>query len=194
MMVGNTYQGGMPPALAFAGLAVVTSTEGEGGHVDITGRGVTVHGTPPILKWAAISEDGKYRYALGRRWGDGLPMSIVMLNPSTADHLTDDPTIRRCIAFAKRYGCGGIVVRNLFALRTPYPKELLRVADPFGPENRRVLEHEVSGNQVAAWGRLPKALRPPFMPNVTACFGKNKDGSPKHPLYLSSNAPLVEWP
>lgn len=53
-----------------------------------------------------------------------------MLNPSTADENVDDPTIRRCINFAKDWGYGGMYVGNLFAFRTAYPKELKEAGFP----------------------------------------------------------------
>lgn len=108
--------------------------------------------------WATLSACGKYRYALGRAWDplerewdvryelgrsdweENRPVfSIVMLNPSTADHAVDDPTIRKCIHFAKQEGCGALLVRNLFAWRATDPKELRGVADPAGPRNEEVL-------------------------------------------------------
>ncbi len=64
--------------------------------------------------WAEISPCGRYRYRLGRAWGPApRTMMFVMLNPSTADAYEDDPTIRRCVSFAKREGCTGIDVVNL---------------------------------------------------------------------------------
>lgn len=119
--------------------------------------------------WATLSPCGLYRYALGRAW-DPEPgefdsvrptFSIIMLNPSTADHTLDDPTIRRCIHFAKQEGCGALLVRNLFAYRATNPKELRTVADPYGPLNERTLSLSLLfAMRVAAWGSLtPKWLR-----------------------------------
>ena len=71
---------------------------------------------------AWISECGRYRYSLTRRFADGLDLVFVMLNPSTADADKDDPTIRRCCGFADRMGFGGIIVVNLFALRAAAPE------------------------------------------------------------------------
>ena len=74
-----------------------------------------------VERWAEISNDGQYRYLLGRRWDATLPeCTFVMLNPSTADAKQDDPTIRRCINFAKSYGCGSLLVGNLYAFRDPF--------------------------------------------------------------------------
>jgi hypothetical protein len=82
---------------------------------------------------AVFSPDRAYRYLLIRRWALGGPtMTMIMLNPSTADAHADDPTIRRCVSLARREGCAALEVVNLFALRSPYPKALLAAADPAG--------------------------------------------------------------
>ena len=96
-----------------------------------------------------------YRYALWREWigGDGYVM-FIGLNPSTADETQDDPTIRRCIAFAKAWGYGGLSMTNLFAFRATDPKKMKAVADPIGPENDAHLLRLArdAGVIVAAWG------------------------------------------
>ncbi len=126
-------------------------------------EGCTTKGT--YASWAVISDCERYRYALGRAWDDEDDsrgtFSIVMLNPSTAHESIDDPTIKKCIHFAKQEGCGSLYVRNLFAFRTPHPKELRKAEDPVGPLNLEVLERGIAfGLRVAAWGQLsPKWLR-----------------------------------
>lgn len=96
-----------------------------------------------------------YRYSLWRRWDATAPgCLVVMLNPSTADEQTLDPTVRRCIEFAKSWGFGSLHVANIFALRSTDPAWLYEAADPVGPENDgwiRLL-HERAGLTVAAWG------------------------------------------
>jgi len=77
-----------------------------------------------VRRGAVISDCGTYRYALARYWGPGPELAFVMLNPSTADASVDDPTIRRCMGFARRENLGGIVVANLFALRATDPSAL----------------------------------------------------------------------
>jgi len=72
---------------------------------------------------AEISDCQRYRYALWRRWADGPAVLFVMLNPSTADARSDDPTIRRCIGFARSWDYAAVLVANLFALRTPTPAD-----------------------------------------------------------------------
>lgn len=160
-----------------------------------------------VLKTADISPDGAYRYTLNRIWGSGrgiLPW--IMLNPSTADHEVDDPTIRRCIGFARRLGYAGITVVNLYALRSTDPKALLGAADPVGPRNdtvlRRVfLQAAAAGLPVvAAWGvnarpdRVQQVLAMPHAADQMVSFGVTTDGHPRHPLYLPKTAELAPWP
>ena len=126
-----------------------------------------------------------------------------MLNPSTADATVDDPTIRRCRGFARAWDCNGIVVANLYALRATDPAELWRHPEPVGPLNdfhlqRLALEHETV---VCAWGANARRER---VAQVRAlftgphhrlmCLGVTKDGSPRHPLYVRADQPLIEWP
>jgi len=74
---------------------------------------------------ASISRDGRYRYALRRVWDPRNPSVLFIgLNPSTADHQQDDPTIRRCIRFARDWGFGELIAANLFAFRTKSPRLL----------------------------------------------------------------------
>src|SRR5437868_5145783 len=105
---------------------------------------------------AVISQCGRYRYVLTRQGGTGeRSAAFILLNPSTADATTDDPTIRRCIGFSRLWGCGRIAVLNLFAFRATQPGDLKRVADPVGPENKtwfgRSLD-DIDGPVVCGWG------------------------------------------
>jgi hypothetical protein len=153
---------------------------------------------------ATFDPSRTYRYALERRWSEAAPAVFVMLNPSTADAFAEDPTIRRCLAFARREGCGGLVVVNLFALRATDPYELYKIVhpDPVGPENDRIVREaaaEAEGPVIAAWGvhgalngrgaivaRLLEA-------SDLMCLGLTKDGHPRHPLYVRGDAPLTLW-
>lgn len=148
---------------------------------------------------ALISDCGKYRYSLTRIWDSEKPKVLfIMLNPSTADGEQDDPTIRRCIGFAKAWGYGGLYVCNLFAYRATNPKELLKVDNPFGDKNiwcTKKLADRVD-KVICAWGNRPilkKVLKGQSeMDLVRFAQGKlyaidfAKDGTPKHPLYLKS--------
>lgn len=155
--------------------------------------------------WATVSECGRYRYALGRAWDDTRPIfSIVMLNPSTADHELNDPTIRKVIHFAKQEGCGSLLVRNLFAWRATKPHELRLVADPHGPQNEAALDRRiVFGLRVAAWGALtPKwlqrvAVRPVAQvkrdPGLHVLGLTEATGDPRHPLFLRNETRAERW-
>lgn len=156
---------------------------------------------------AKISPDGLYRYTLTRSWSGGRRCVFVMLNPSTADGIDDDPTIRRCIDFAKREQCGSLLVVNLYAFRATDPEELkdqnaLRGQTAVvGPENMAVIERELDNPGdlvIAAWGtkdflkRAGKFLwafrnRPIYALSIT------KAGHPKHPLYIKGDAPLQPY-
>jgi len=104
---------------------------------------------------AIVSPCHRHCYSLWRVWDAALPRLLVIgLNPSTADATVNDPTIRRCLGFAKSWGYGTVVVTNLFALRSPYPKTLRAASDPVGPEadawiGRLVAETELC---LVAWG------------------------------------------
>lgn len=153
---------------------------------------------------AVISPCGEYRYVLTRTWDDALPVLVFcMLNPSTADAFQDDPTIRRCIGFARREGCGGIAVVNLFAWRATDPDKLpILDADKAGPDNDRQVAETVKGRRVVvAYGAHPSAhpfIVLPFLERLRAsassvhCLGTTKSGAPRHPLYVRGDAPLVE--
>lgn len=124
----------------------------------------------------------------------------IMLNPSTADANLDDPTIRRCIGFSRGWGYGGIVVCNLFALRSTDPAVLNSHPSPIGSDNDRwILTSLMGGPVIAGWGKLHKKLvyRSPIVVRMLIernyavyCLGTNKDGSPKHPLYLAENTAI----
>ncbi len=108
-----------------------------------------------MLKSAIISECGEYRYSLSRIWDESLPaIAFLMLNPSTADGSQDDPTIRRCISYAKQWGYGVLHVVNLFAYRATDPQDLLEVLDPIGPENFYHISKTTASCQciIFAWG------------------------------------------
>lgn len=166
-------------------------------------------GSPPngILRTAQISTCGTWRYRLTRYWGPGPMLPFVMLNPSTADAEIDDPTIRRCMGYARRENAGGIIVANLFALRSTDPSALKSHAFAFGAGNYDALwcaavdalAHDLP--VVCAWGAggtindgdktavdiLKRAGA------RLACLGKTKDGHPRHPLYLRADQPLEKF-
>jgi hypothetical protein len=157
--------------------------------------------TPPAD--AVFSACRTWRYTLHRRSiteESRRRLNIVALNPSTADELHDDPTIRRCIDFARRLHCDDLIVTNLFALRATDPAALRSHRDPVGPENDdHLIAQALTADLVAvAWGthgdlrargalvldRLRSAGIAPW------CWGRTNAGQPRHPLYLPSAALL----
>ena len=147
-------------------------------------------------KGALFSQDRRYRYTLWRTWseGDGHVL-FIGLNPSTADETQDDPTVRRCIGFAKEWGFGGIYMLNLFAFRATMPKDLKKAADPVGPHNLGYLKTycDPAGMNVACWGSHGRFMGQgqrviDIMGDHLQCFGLTKNGQPKHPLYLPKTA------
>lgn len=160
-----------------------------------------------ITRTADISDDGLYRYSLTRSWGANPWATFIMLNPSTADGTEDDPTIRRCLGFARSWGLDGITVVNLFAYRATDPDDLAAAhkagVDVVGPENRTSIlacTQLASGPIVAAWGAGPAALRQLIaqrvrtLPSGLQCLALTKAGGPRHPLYLPATATLTPWP
>ena len=104
---------------------------------------------------ALFSPCRKYRYTLWRIWAPDKPYACFLgLNPSTADETADDPTVRRCIDYSKRWGMGSLLMLNIFAYRSTDPEKMKAVADPVGPDNDRWIK-EIAGNAgivIAAWG------------------------------------------
>lgn len=142
---------------------------------------------------ATFSLCRKYRYDLWRIWAKRKPMcSFIGLNPSTATETEDDPTVRRCINFAKKWGYGGMFMLNLFGYRATNPDDMKRQDDPVGPDNDKVILQRMSesGLIVVAWGVHGKhnGRDASFLnwvkPIELHCLGTTKRGFPKHPLYL----------
>jgi len=161
-----------------------------------------------VAKTAVISDDGKYRYQLSRIWDEACnPLPIIMLNPSTADHEVDDPTILKCMKYARRDGFGGIIVVNLFALRATRPAALRLEADPVGPENDlRIMDVFDASTRfgvpvLCGWGADDFAAargeavlqRAAHMGVDLRCLAVTKFGAPKHPLYCLDAQPLVPY-
>jgi hypothetical protein len=158
---------------------------------------------------AYLSQDERYRYWLSRIWDPGKPtLGFVMLNPSTADAFVDDPTIRRCVQFARDWGHGRLIVTNLFAMRATNPRELTTGdLEPIGAENDSYLLDAalICDTLVYAWGnhgtlegrgaavvellrhRLKSLGQEPW------CLGLTKKNQPRHPLYLSRLAMITPY-
>ena len=149
---------------------------------------------------AVFSDCGGYRYSLQREWAPGQKKVVMIgLNPSKADAATNDPTIRRCIDFARCWGFGGLVMLNLFAYRSTDPTRLKSVKCPVGPDNDHWISHWVSkvDDVVACWGNHGGYQHRDQA--VTALCGQllilklNRSGQPAHPLYLPSNTKPKVW-
>lgn len=144
---------------------------------------------PAARRGATFDETGAYRYHLWRAWDDALPrVCFVMLNPSVADADRDDPTIRRCMGFAKTWGFGALDVVNLYAFRATRPADLFRAADPFGPDNDQWILEMASRAAlvIAAWGNHGAWRSATVLPSLGAayCLGMTAAGQPRHPLYV----------
>lgn len=162
-----------------------------------------------VREKAVISDCGLYRYWLSRELrntGKIKPVVFIMLNPSTADADNDDPTIRRCVDYAIRWGGSHLIVVNLFAFRATQPTLLWddKTKDPVGQLNDEAIDvacdyaHAHNGLVVAAWGEHGAFMDrgyevlthiEQFKP---VCLKLNKSGSPAHPLYQRKDAKLIE--
>ncbi|MGB0959143.1 MAG: DUF1643 domain-containing protein [Halocynthiibacter sp.] len=153
---------------------------------------------------AFYSDCEKYRYALTRIWNDGQPrVHFLMLNPSTATEIQNDPTVERCERRARTLGFGGVCVTNIFAWRDTDPRKMRKATDPIGPENDvEILKAcDWADQTVCAWGthgahldrgpQVEATLRAAKTPLYH--LGLSKEGHPKHPLYISYKITPISW-
>ena len=157
------------------------------------------------LEGAYFSECRKYRYLLWRRFEGDCPIqrmcAFIGLNPSTADEINNDPTVTRCINYSKAWGFQGFIMLNLFAFRGTDPKDMKNAMSPVGPLNDRVISQvtAVVGRTVCAWGThglwcdRDRKVRDSILAKEVYHLGRNRDGTPKHPLYLRSNLQPLLW-
>ena len=155
---------------------------------------------------ATFSPCRKWRYALWRIWDEEQGIVLwIGLNPSTADEKKNDPTVRRCMGFARAWGYGGIFMLNLFAFRATDPQMMKAAEDPVGPDNYRTIQeyHEIAGLTVAAWGvhgvfmdqdaavcrleRIGPHAKTRHLWDDCWCLGTTQDGHPRHPLYVRAD-------
>ncbi|MCB2130119.1 MAG: DUF1643 domain-containing protein [Rhodobacteraceae bacterium] len=144
-----------------------------------------------------------YRYLLARDWGPGGRLLYILLNPSTASELRNDPTVERCQRRARYLGFGGFRVANLFAFRATDPRDLKRADQPVGPENDAVIEAEAKAATliVCGWGvhgahraRGPQVSRRlATMGLPLAHLGLTRHGAPCHPLYVPYSREIHPW-
>jgi hypothetical protein len=150
---------------------------------------------------AILSDCGQFRYELRRQWSEAPALGWVMLNPSTADASVDDPTVRRCIDFAQRWGYGAIVVRNVYAFRATDPQALWMSTNRWGPDVghhlRRAVDEKVT---VCAWGNNVVEADAAAARRILCEAGANlvhlgltKHGQPRHPLYVKASTEPIQW-
>lgn len=146
----------------------------------------------------------RWRYEVARIWDPQAPrVAMVMLNPSTTDAVRVDPTVRRCLGFARAWGAGALSVTNCFAWRSPDPRVLRHVADPVGRDDDRfvIAAARAADLVVAAWGvggelrgRGAEVQRLLADADVAvSVLGLTRDGHPAHPLYLPATAVPRRW-
>ena len=146
---------------------------------------------------------GAYRYTLWRNWDEHLPRVLfVLLNPSTANAVQDDVTLRCCIRFARSWSFGSLEIVNLFAFRATYPAHLRTVTDPIGPLNDAYIYEATARSAlvVCGWGNYGSlysrdiAVLQLFTGREVYCLGTTKESLPRHPLRIARNTPLVRYP
>lgn len=153
-----------------------------------------------IPKGAIFSNDRKYRYALWRIWSSYKPFMLsIGLNPSTAGAFNDDPTITRDIVRANRLGFGGLFKANLYGYVSTDPKELLKDGNYVGGLNDYYLREmiKITACHLVCWGSFPPVTkRAPIVLEMIpepVCLAINKDGQPKHSLYVAYAVPFGKY-
>ena len=153
---------------------------------------------------AVYSDCETYRYALTRTWDPkGKRVNFLMLNPSTATEVQNDPTVERCERRARALGFGAFRVTNLFAFRATDPKVMRAAADPVGPENDTAITEAAhwAGRVICAWGthgaHLDRGPRVTSLLHGTGLplyhLGLSLAGHPKHPLYIGYKVQPTLW-
>jgi len=153
---------------------------------------------------ASFSDCDLYRFTLWRSWGVGGYCNFLMLNPSTADAMNNDPTVERCERRARSMGFGGLIVTNLFAFRATDPRDMKAHSDPIGERNDdAILESACQSRMiVCAWGEhgkflnrseaVMKLIRDKCDSKIHA-IAVNNSGEPKHPLYCGYDLQPFKW-
>ncbi len=152
---------------------------------------------------ATYSPDLRYRYALTRVWAPGPQALFVMLNPSTATEVQNDPTVERCERRARALGFGSFAVANIFAFRATDPRVMRAEADPVGPDNDRMIRDLalMADRIICAWGThgahlsrgaQVEGLLRPLTPELYH-LGLSQAGHPKHPLYIGYHKQPEPW-
>jgi len=185
-----------------------TTTENAGSNyfTEVESMNIPIQGDIKVSNcvWGVRGGRNKeYRYVLSRVWSAQKDRLVFIgLNPSTADEKFDDPTVRRCVNFAKTLGYGSMTMLNIFALRSTDPKKLQIHQCPVGPLNDEfIMSETLLCDTIVAWGnhgrlfdRGDEVIRMlESAGRKMLCLGQNVDGSPKHPLYLKKDLPLVKF-
>ncbi len=156
---------------------------------------------------AVYSPCERWRYLLTRTWDPSGPRALfVMLNPSTATEMQNDPTVERCERRARALGYGAFRVTNIFAFRATDPRVMRAEADPVGPENDAALRDSATdwvgeGLILCAWGNHGAHLgRGPAVERLLRATGRplhhlglTKAGAPQHPLYIGYDRQPERW-
>jgi len=154
---------------------------------------------PFAQRGAFFNQDRTFRYWLFRQWDETLPKAMCIgLNPSTANEIDNDPTIKRLMPLLKNAGYGGFYMCNLFAFVSPNPDDLRRIIDATGDNDYHLHYcYQQTDAVIFCWGnfkvaqyKAKKMIK--YFPNAL-CFGKNANGSPKHPLYMKSTTKLETY-
>lgn len=161
---------------------------------------------PLVIANTRFNATRTHRYTLFRHWGNpGDYCAFIGMNPSGADEAKLDRTVNRCCEFAKRWGFSALYMLNAFSLRATNPKELYEHPDPVGVENDHWIRTVAGGARrvVVAWGtpggdfnrglQVENLLRESCQREKILCFGRNKNGTPVHPLYQSYEQALVPY-
>lgn len=162
---------------------------------------------PPVRTFSdagALIEE-PYRYVLWREWDRELARVLwILLNPSTATATEADPTLRRLIAFSRSWNYGSLAIVNLFSFRATRPSELTGAVDPVGPKTDECIRQAISeaSQIVLGWGAMGNLRRRDravlellqLANRPACCLGFTNQGAPRHPLYISKDAPLYQFP
>ncbi|MGZ2259548.1 DUF1643 domain-containing protein [Roseobacter sp. A03A-229] len=162
------------------------------------------HTADGVFSTAVYSNCEAYRYSLSRVWDAGGPrVNFVMLNPSKADELRNDPTVERCERRARKLGFGAFEVTNIFAWRETDPQTMRKATKPIGPANDDVLIQAAkrADHVIAAWGvhgaHQDRGVAVARLLHDAGCalyhLGTSKDGHPRHPLYLPYAKAPERW-
>ncbi len=161
-----------------------------------------VKGDAPSV--AVYSPCERYRYLLTREWAPDQGRALfVMLNPSTATEVQNDPTVERCERRARALGFGAFRVCNIFAFRATDPRDMRAAADPIGPMNDQAIRDSAlwADQIICAWGTHGAHLqRGPQVEALLRAAGRplwhlglSKAGHPKHPLYIGYAVQPLRW-